>query len=205
VRATNVGSTSLTLTWAAATDNVAVTGYDAYAGSTKVTTVPGNTTTATVDGLNPGTTYSFSVTARDAAGNVSPASAPVTATTGTGGGTSCTTTAGSGFRATFNTAVSLHHVFINSDGIPATGYQLPSPSTSKLGADYMIENNTLYKSACACWGWTAVSGVSPNMTVSGSTYTWTVPLSALTNPATTQQAEFNGNTSYTPVIAYSRG
>jgi chitodextrinase len=220
VRVTNVGSTSVTLGWTAATDDVGVTGYDAYAGSTRATTVPGNTTTATVEGLHPGTTYSFSVTARDAAGNISPASAPASATTTTGGGMSCTTTVGSGditaysacmdtaglrFRATFNTAVSLHHVFINSDGNTATGYQLPSPSTSRLGADYMIENNTLYKSACACWGWTAVNGVSPNMTASDSTYTWTVPLSALTNPAATQQAEFNGNTSYTPVITYGRG
>ncbi len=49
-----------------------------------------------------------------------------------------------------------------------------------------------------------MSGVSPNMTVSGGTYTWTVPLSALSGQATTQQAEFNGNTSYTPPITYTR-
>ena len=139
---------------------------------------------------------------------------------GGGGGSTCTTSAGSGaltsltaskystyeyFQATFNTSTSLHHVFINTDDNTATGYLLPSPSTSKLGADYMLENNTLYKSSCACWGWSAVSGVNPQMTVSGNTYTWTVPLSALSSPAATEQAEFNGNTSYTAPLTFGQG
>lgn len=136
-----------------------------------------------------------------------------------GGGSSCTTSAGSGdltsltackystyeyFQATFNASTSLHHVFINTDDNTATGFQLPSPSTSKLGADYLLENNTLYRSTCACWGWSAVSGVNPQMTVSGDTYTWTVPLSALSGAAATEQAEFNENTSYTAPLDFGQ-
>jgi chitodextrinase len=61
-----------------------VTGYDVYNGTTKAATVTG--TSATVSGLSPSTAYSFTVKARDAAGNVSAASSPVTVTTDPGGG-----------------------------------------------------------------------------------------------------------------------
>jgi len=84
LRATGTTSSSVSLAWTAATDNVGVTGYDVYQGATKVSTVTG--TSATVGGLAGSTSYTFTVKARDAAGNVSPASAAVTATTGTGGG-----------------------------------------------------------------------------------------------------------------------
>jgi hypothetical protein len=138
---------------------------------------------------------------------------------GGGGGGSCTPIAGSGditnysacvtattetFTATFNVAAGFHHVFINTDANQATGYRLPAPSTSTLGADYMIENNTLYRSLSSGWKWTPVTGVSPNMTRNGDTYTWTVPLSALNNPATTQQAEFNGNAFYTDPVTFAQ-
>ncbi|MFD9129239.1 glycosyl hydrolase family 18 protein [Kitasatospora sp. NPDC059571] len=81
---TGTTSSSVSLTWAAATDNVGVTAYDVYRGSTLATTVSG--TGATVSGLAAATSYSFTVKARDAAGNTSPASGAVTATTQTGGG-----------------------------------------------------------------------------------------------------------------------
>jgi hypothetical protein len=82
---TAVTSTSVSLAWSASTDNVGVTAYDVYNGATLATTVPG--TSATVNGLSPATTYSFSVKARDAAGNTSPAST-VSATTSPSGGAS---------------------------------------------------------------------------------------------------------------------
>ncbi|MEU0336236.1 carbohydrate binding domain-containing protein [Streptomyces sp. NPDC006193] len=80
-------STSVSLKWNAATDDTGVTGYDVYSGSNRLLTVSG--TSATVSGLSPSTSYTFSVRARDAAGNTSPASGSVTVTTeaGTGGDT----------------------------------------------------------------------------------------------------------------------
>lgn len=137
-------------------------------------------------------------------------------TGGTGGGT-CGTTAGSGaitsysacvssgsavLKATFNSAESFHHAFVNTDGNTATGYQLPAPSASPLGADYMIENGSLYRSTSTGWAWTAAAP-APTTTVSGTTYTWTLPLSALGSPAGTVQAEFNAGTAYTPVVSFS--
>jgi chitinase len=77
-------SSSVSLSWAASTDNVGVTGYDVYRGSSLATTVTG--TSATVGGLSASTAYTFTVRAKDAAGNVSAASASVSATTDAGSG-----------------------------------------------------------------------------------------------------------------------
>ncbi|MEU1516024.1 carbohydrate binding domain-containing protein [Streptomyces sp. NPDC005811] len=80
-------SSSVSLSWGAATDNTGVTAYDVYSGSSRVLSVSG--TSATVGGLSPSTGYTFSVRARDAAGNVSGASNSVSVTTNAGsGGTS---------------------------------------------------------------------------------------------------------------------
>ncbi|MFD9430180.1 fibronectin type III domain-containing protein [Streptomyces sp. NPDC060002] len=77
-------SSSVSLSWNAATDNVGVTGYDVYSGSADVLTVSG--TSATVSGLSASTGYTFTVKARDAAGNTSGASNSVSVTTNAGGG-----------------------------------------------------------------------------------------------------------------------
>ena len=67
------------LTWTASTDNVGVSGYDVYRGTTKIATAPGATFDLT--GLTPATAYTVSVVARDAAGNSSPASESTAFTT----------------------------------------------------------------------------------------------------------------------------
>ena len=72
-------STSLTLSWNASTDNVGVTGYQVYRNGTLVAS-PGGTS-ASISGLSASTPYSFTVSALDAAGNVSALSAPVSVTT----------------------------------------------------------------------------------------------------------------------------
>lgn len=83
---TGTTSSSVSLAWSASTDNVGVTGYEVFQGpgTTPVATVTG--TSATVTGLAASTTYSFTVKARDAAGNRSAASASVSATTASSGG-----------------------------------------------------------------------------------------------------------------------
>ena len=58
--------TTIDLSWNASSDNVGVTGYDVYQGTTNVGEVAG--TTAQITGLTAGTTYSFRVRAKDAAG-----------------------------------------------------------------------------------------------------------------------------------------
>ncbi len=75
------GTTSITtnLTWTASTDNVGVTGYDVYQGAAVIATVA--STSYGVIGLSAGTAYTFSVKAKDAAGNVSASSNVVNVTT----------------------------------------------------------------------------------------------------------------------------
>jgi endoglucanase len=77
-------SSSVSLSWSASTDNVGVTGYNVYNGSTLAATV--TTTSATVSGLAASTAYTFTVKAKDAAGNLSVASNAVTVTTSAASG-----------------------------------------------------------------------------------------------------------------------
>ncbi|MDD4049325.1 MAG: fibronectin type III domain-containing protein, partial [Clostridia bacterium] len=64
-------STSITLAWDEASDNVGVTGYEIYQGTALVKKVTETETTCTVTGLEPGTEYSFAVKAYDKAVNIS--------------------------------------------------------------------------------------------------------------------------------------
>lgn len=79
--ASGTTQTSTTLSWSAASDNVGVTGYNVYQNGVNVASVAGTSTT--VSGLSASTTYSFYVTAYDAAGNESGASNIVNVTTDT--------------------------------------------------------------------------------------------------------------------------
>ena len=73
-------SDGFTITWTAGTDNIAVTGYIIDLQQDFYTTI-GNVTSYTFTGLNGGTLYQVGLYATDAAGNVSPISNIVTATT----------------------------------------------------------------------------------------------------------------------------
>ncbi|WP_436498622.1 fibronectin type III domain-containing protein [Actinokineospora sp. HUAS TT18] len=83
-RSTGTTTSSVSLAWDASTDNVGVTGYEVFNGGSLATTVTG--TSATVSGLAADTSYTFTVKAKDAAGNSSAASAAVSARTQPGGG-----------------------------------------------------------------------------------------------------------------------
>ncbi|MBN3526998.1 lytic polysaccharide monooxygenase [Paenibacillus apiarius] len=77
--ASNITASSVTLSWDASTDNVGVAGYRIYNGSTLVSATNGLTYKVTA--LEPNTSYTFTVIAFDEAGNVSPNSNAVRATT----------------------------------------------------------------------------------------------------------------------------
>ncbi|MFF3500122.1 fibronectin type III domain-containing protein [Streptomyces sp. NPDC003247] len=78
------GSRAAQLSWSASTDDRGVVSYDVYQGGVKIHSVGGSQTATVVTGLRPGTRYSFTVRARDAADNLSPAGAVVRLTTGPG-------------------------------------------------------------------------------------------------------------------------
>ncbi|MER5948135.1 fibronectin type III domain-containing protein [Streptomyces sp. NPDC001904] len=78
------GARSVSLSWRKADDDKGVVSYDVYQGTTKIHSVPGTETEALLTGMRPGTAYSFSVRARDAADNASPASETLRLTTARG-------------------------------------------------------------------------------------------------------------------------
>lgn len=94
--ASNIEETSLTLNWDSSSDNVGVTGYNVYQGSTNLGSVSG--LSANITGLTENTTYNFSVRATDAAGNVSNSSNVLTVTTLSSAPTYCDS---SGSRTTY--------------------------------------------------------------------------------------------------------
>lgn len=78
-------TTTISLSWTGSTDNTAVTGYNVYMDNVLKTTVTGLTTTIT--GLTAATAYSFTVKAKDAAGNISATSNTLNVTTAATGST----------------------------------------------------------------------------------------------------------------------
>ena len=77
-----------------------------------------------------------------------------------------------------------------------------------IGADYMIEDNILYKYADSGtdFTWTLVDTLTPK--VKGYNVEWRVPVSDLASPRTTQSVVFSGSgyapTAYTNVIILTR-
>ncbi|MFG3661054.1 fibronectin type III domain-containing protein [Streptomyces sp. NPDC047706] len=130
------GSRAVQLSWAASTDDRGVASYDVYQGAAKIHSVGGAQTATVVTGLRPGTRYTFTVRARDAADNLSPASAAVRLTTapGTDEGRD---TAPAAFRATTRRADGAYHIDLSwvppkVDGV-ITEYQVQldgRPATS---------------------------------------------------------------------------
>lgn len=124
--ASGTTQTTTNLSWSGATDNVAVTGYDVYRGTTLIGSTAG--LTFAVSGLTASTAYTFNVRSKDAAGNISPNSntvsittlAPTPDTTApsaptlTASGTTTTSTNLSWSGATDNVGVTGYDVFRNS-------------------------------------------------------------------------------------------
>jgi len=77
--ATPVSASQINLSWTASTDNVGVIGYRVLRSGLQVGTTA--TSAFTDTGLQPNTSYSYTVSAYDAAGNVSPLSQPASAMT----------------------------------------------------------------------------------------------------------------------------
>lgn len=79
LRVVSVTSTCVTVAWDPSVDNVGVVGYDVYLDGRFFGTTP--VPSITICGLTPATTYSVSVAARDAQGNVSQRSNSLAVTT----------------------------------------------------------------------------------------------------------------------------
>lgn len=123
---TAVTTSSVSLAWNASTDNVGVTGYRIYNGSTLINSVSGATLSYTATGLTPSTAYTFRVTAIDNAGNESAASSiTVTTSTPAGSDTEAPTAVGGLHIMGTPTATSLMLMWsASTDNIGVTGYRI---------------------------------------------------------------------------------
>jgi chitodextrinase/regulation of enolase protein 1 (concanavalin A-like superfamily) len=119
--ALNGANTTANLSWSASTDNVGVTGYQVWRNGTQITTVAG--TSYSDSSLASGTTYTYTVKAVDAAGNVSAASNSASVTTPTPD-----TQAPTAPSSVLPTATSSSSVLVSwvasSDNVGVTGYQI---------------------------------------------------------------------------------
>ncbi|MFF7972395.1 fibronectin type III domain-containing protein [Streptomyces sp. NPDC007905] len=108
-----VGSRAVHLSWGASRDDRGVVSYDVLQGGVKIHSVGGNQTATMITGLRPGTRYVFTVRARDAGDNLSPASARVRlATPGTDDGRD---TAPTGFTATTHRSAGAYYLDLSWD------------------------------------------------------------------------------------------
>ena len=188
---------SVTLSWSAAADSLGISAYDVYKEGTKILTLNGSTSSVLVGGLSPGTPSAFFVQARDSQGNVSASSNTAGVTTlslslegAISNAAGAISKPWARYSADFNLAFGFQHVLIDTDNNPGTGWV--TSSSPSIGADYLIENGTLYQYAGSGtdWTWTMVDTITPR--VKGYNVSWKVPVSDFINPAPTQSVVFNG-------------
>ncbi|MFE0172866.1 fibronectin type III domain-containing protein [Streptomyces sp. NPDC059002] len=123
------GSRTASLSWEKSSDNRKVASYEIYQGTSKIHSVGGAQTATLVTGLRPNTTYTFTVKARDAADNFSPASEKVRLTTAAGKDTGSAETAPTRFRATTH----------RSDGAYYIDLSWTPPDTGGAVTEYQIQ------------------------------------------------------------------
>ncbi len=168
-------STQVALSWTASTDNVGVTGYNVFrctgtcTPTSQIATPTSNSYTDT--GVTGGTTYSYLVKARDAAGNLSGASNTVTTTVPTGGGSltisNITVTTTNGLSK--DTATIKWTTNIAANGLVKYGTSSTSLTLTKNGA-------------------TAVTSQSVRLTQLTKGITYYYQITATTSSATAQSA-----------------
>src|SRR5213078_733107 len=126
------GSSGANLSWSASTDNVGVTGYTVRRNGVQVATLA--TTSFADTGLSAATTYSYTVAARDAAGNISPDSTSVSITiadtTPPTTPTGLMVAATGSFGANLSWSASTDNVGVTGYIVRRNGVQVATPATT---------------------------------------------------------------------------
>jgi len=179
-------STGFTATWAASTDNTAVTGYEVFVNGTLNSTV--TTTNITLTGLTCNTAYTIKVRAKDAAGNYSAYTADaINTTTGTAlptvmtPVTYCQNATATAITAT-GTALKWYTVSTAGTALASA----PTPSTSVTGTTtyYVSQTLTSCESARASIAVTVNAFPSAPTVVSPVNYVLNATATALTATGT---------------------
>ena len=144
------GPTTANLSWSPSTDNVAVTTYILLRNGVQVATPV--TTNFADTGLSAATTYSYTVAARDAAGNISPNSTSVSVTTASvsvadttppSAPTGLTATVAGASGANLSWSASTDNVAVTGYIVRRNGVQVATPATTSF-ADTGLSAATTY-------------------------------------------------------------
>lgn len=138
--ASNLTQTTVDLSWNAATDNVGVTEYAVYQGGSLLGSTAN--TSAQITGLSDNSSYTFSVKAKDAAGNTSGSSNSVSVQTG-GGSSNNNYCDSSGNNATNEWIDLVRLNNLNHSSSSDGGYA----DNTNLSANVPYGSNTIYISA----------------------------------------------------------
>jgi len=159
--ASALNNTSFTLTWTASTDNVGVVSYEIFAGTTSKGTTTSNS--MSISGLTANTSYTMTVKAKDAAGNVSVASTSLVVKTLTAPNIALNKTANASTTATTYTASKAF------DGNTTTQWRSISETNPwiyvDLGASYSVTRVYL--------SWNTYYGTAYQIQTSNDASTWT--------------------------------
>ena len=99
------------------------------------------------------------------------------------------------YRATFAAPYTYKHVFIDTDTNATSGYR-----HGGIGADYLVENNSVYRHTAAGWNWVRVGASAATGDATGPKL-WTVPRALLGETAGTGEVAdlvFHGTGGGTP-------
>jgi chitodextrinase len=147
--ATAVSSTQINLAWTASTDDIGVSGYRVYRGTTLITTT--TSTSYSDTGLAPSTPHRYRVSAFDAAGNASTKTAAVSATTKAPASDTQPPTVPAGLIATAISSTQINLTWTAStDNVGVSGYKvyrgttLIKTTTSTSYSDTGLSASTLY-------------------------------------------------------------
>ncbi len=169
--ATPQSSSQINLAWTAATDNVGVTGYRIFRNDLQIATSA--TTSYNDSGLTANTTYSYAVEAYDAAGNTSPRTAAVNATTLVASGPQTLT-----FRATADATIlsgSANSNFggtntLEGDSNPVSDFLLKFDLTGLAGKTITSAKLSLYNVNASVKGGAFYRTISTSWTETGVTW-----------------------------------
>jgi hypothetical protein len=172
VSATAVSAADVQVGWSASTDDTAVTGYNVYRDGVQIGTTGASTTSYDDTSVSASTTYSYTISAFDAAGNTSAQSDPAPVTTPAAGGTTLTfhgaDVADSYINASNPTTNYGHSVTLRTDADPQTTSLLRFSVSGTTGT---VTNATLKVYATSkSQGFSIYRITDPTWTEAGVTY-----------------------------------
>ncbi len=164
-------STQVDLTWSASTDNVGVTGYQILRSGSALASVGPSFLTYSDKNATPGTTYTYSVRAFDAAVNYSNSSNGIQVTASQGGsGTSCPAPAANAFTGCYysNDSLSGSPVLVRNDSQINFDWGNGSPDRSLPPQNYSVRWQGNFNFDTATYTFTATTSDGMRVYIDGN-------------------------------------